>query len=324
MVADAGRPGSTCIYQEVMSPPAKEPGGQAAIPHHHKAALQFTAGAIAGFIEVCVNHPLDVVKTRLQMQSSDDPKRYTSITNCFGRMIKSEGFFSVYKGILPVLVVETPKMAVRFVVYEHSKRKLSPYVGSFVTDGTAGFLAGAIEGAAVNPFEVVKVRLQTDRKLLKEQPSSYALAKQIYRTDGFGRTGLSLGLTANIFRHGVFVGVYFAMYHKMKSSTPKFGSKVEENMWKVVFGLCSGCVGTCFNIPFDVAKSRIQGPQPEPGKRKYKACWQSLKLVYQEEGFLALYKGLAPKMLRLSTGHALIIVIYEHIVEILEAMVRRF
>ncbi|XP_064482611.1 mitochondrial 2-oxodicarboxylate carrier-like [Ornithodoros turicata] len=293
------------------------------IPHHQKAAVQFTAGAVAGFIEVCVNHPLDVVKTRLQMQSADDPNRYKSITNCFARMVKAEGFLSVYKGILPVLVVETPKMAVRFVVYEYCKRKLSPYVGQVATTGTAGFVAGVVEGAAVNPFEVVKVRLQTDRQFVQQQPSSYALAKQIYRSHGLGPRGLSLGMTANVFRHGVFLAIYFAVYNKLKSSAPAYKSALEENAWKMGFGVFSGCVGTCFNIPFDVAKSRIQGPQPEPGKVKYKTCWQSLTLVYKEEGFLALYKGLAPKMLRLSTGHGLIIVLYEHIVELLEAMVRR-
>lgn len=124
---------------------------------HHKAAVQFSSGAVAGFIEVCVNHPLDVVKTRLQMQSADDPNRYKSIADCFRRMTKSEGVLSIYKGIVPVLVVETPKMALRFLVYEQTKRVLSPHLSLVPNNLISGFLAGAIEGIAVNPFEVVKV-----------------------------------------------------------------------------------------------------------------------------------------------------------------------
>lgn len=293
------------------------------LKHRHKAVVQFSSGAVAGFIEVCVNHPLDVVKTRLQMQSADDPRRYKSIADCFKRMAKSEGFFAIYKGIVPVLVVETPKMALRFMTYEQTKRVLSDYVSLVPNNMISGFFAGAVEGIAVNPFEVVKVRLQTDRQLVKAQPSAYSLAKQIYRTHGLGKDGLSLGLTSNIFRHGVFVMVYFTLYAKFKEKAPKFRNKHEANLYKVGTGLLSGCIGTVFNIPWDVVKSRIQGLQPVPGEVKYKTCWQSFKLVYKEEGFLALYKGLAPKMLRLGTGHALIIVLYEHIVDLLEALASR-
>ncbi|CAN8027240.1 unnamed protein product [Ixodes persulcatus] len=291
--------------------------------HHHKAALQFSSGAVAGFIEVCVNHPLDVVKTRLQMQSADDPNRYKSIADCFKRMAKSEGFFAIYKGIVPVLVVETPKMALRFMTYEQTKRLLSDHMSSVPNNLISGFFAGAVEGAAVNPFEVVKVRLQTDRQFVTQQPSAYSLARQIYRKDGMGKNGLSLGLTSNIFRHGVFVMIYFTLYAKFKEIAPRFNNKSEANLYKVGTGLLSGCIGTCFNIPWDVVKSRIQGLQPVPGEVKYRSCWQSFKLVVREEGPLALYKGLAPKMLRLGTGHALIIVLYEHIVELLEALASR-
>lgn len=299
---------------------ASSTGEKRVLRHHHKAAVQFSSGAVAGFIEVCFNHPLDVVKTRLQMQSADDPKRYKSIADCFRRMTKSEGFFAIYKGIVPVLVVETPKMALRFMTYEQTKRVLSDHVSAVPNNLISGFFAGAVEGVAVNPFEVVKVRLQTDRQFVTQQPSAYSLAKQIYRKDGLGKNGLSLGLTSNLFRHGVFVMVYFTLYAKFKEMAPQFRNKTEANLYKVGTGLASGCAGTLVNIPWDVVKSRIQGLQPTPGETKYRTCWQSFKLVFREEGPLALYKGLAPKMLRLGTGHALIIVLYEHIVELLEAL----
>lgn len=34
-----------------------------------QAALQIIAGGSAGFVEVCIMHPLDLVKTRLQIQN---------------------------------------------------------------------------------------------------------------------------------------------------------------------------------------------------------------------------------------------------------------
>lgn len=34
-----------------------------------QAALQIISGGSAGFVEVCIMHPLDLVKTRLQIQN---------------------------------------------------------------------------------------------------------------------------------------------------------------------------------------------------------------------------------------------------------------
>lgn len=48
----------------------------------------------------------------------------------------------------------------------------------------------------------------------------------------------------------------------------------------------SGTLGSCFNIPFDVAKSRIQGPQPVPGEIKYKNTFGTILCVYREEGLV--------------------------------------
>lgn len=52
----------------------------------------------------------------------------------------------------------------------------------------------------------------------------------------------------------------------------------------------------------DVAKSRIQGYWPADQPRKYNTCIQTLTLVYKEEGFKALFKGLVPKLVRFGPG----------------------
>lgn len=63
-----------------------------------EAAIQIGSGGSAGFVEICMMHPLDVVKTRFQVQSDGASDRYKSIFDCFRRMTQSEGFFSIYKG----------------------------------------------------------------------------------------------------------------------------------------------------------------------------------------------------------------------------------
>ncbi|KOC64308.1 Mitochondrial 2-oxodicarboxylate carrier [Habropoda laboriosa] len=63
------------------------------------------------------------------------------------------------------------------------------------------------------------------------------------------------------------------------------------------------------NIPFDVAKSRIQGPQET---MQYKGTLRTIYIVYHREGFRALYKGLLPKILRLGPGGAIMLIVYEN------------
>ena len=53
---------------------------------------------------------------------------------------------------------------------------------------------------------------------------------------------------------------------------------------KFGIGFTAGTLGSIVNIPFDVAKSRIQGPQPVPGEIKYKTCIKTMGIVYREEG----------------------------------------
>lgn len=93
-----------------------------------QAAMQIGAGGSAGFIEVCIMHPLDLVKTRLQLQATKtstkvaDPNYYSGIVDCMKKMYKHEGVTSFWKGILPPILAETPKRAVKFVTFEQYKR----------------------------------------------------------------------------------------------------------------------------------------------------------------------------------------------------------
>ncbi|XP_034504541.1 mitochondrial 2-oxodicarboxylate carrier isoform X3 [Ailuropoda melanoleuca] len=224
-----------------------------------EASRQILAGGSAGLVEICLMHPLDVVKTRFQIQRcATDPNSYKSLGDSFRTIFRIEGLFGFYKGILPPILAETPKRAVKFFTFEQYK-KLLGYVSlsPALTFAIAGLGSGLTEAIVVNPFEVVKVGLQANRNKFTEDPTLEFLRK--------------------------------------------FG-----------IGLLSGTIASVINIPFDVAKSRIQGPQPVPGEIKYRTCFKTMATVYREEGILALYKGLLPKIMRLGPGGAVMLLVYEY------------
>lgn len=53
-----------------------------------------------------------------------------------------------------------------------------------------------------------------------QQPSSFAQARRIIKTDGFGLKGLNKGLTSTLGRHGVFNMIYFGFYFNVKDAIP--------------------------------------------------------------------------------------------------------
>ncbi|XP_035292546.1 mitochondrial 2-oxodicarboxylate carrier isoform X1 [Cricetulus griseus] len=222
--------------------------------------------------------------------------------------------FGFYKGIIPPILAETPKRAVKFSTFEQYK-KLLGYVSLSpgLTFAIAGLGSGLTEAVVVNPFEVVKVGLQVNQHTFTEQPSTFAYARQIIKKEGWGLQGLNKGFTATLGRHGIFNMAYFGFYHNVKNIIPACKDPTLEFLRKFGIGFLSGTIGSIFNIPFDVAKSRIQGPQPVPGEIKYRKCLKTMATVYQEEGILALYRGLLPKVMRLGPGGAVMLLVYEHV-----------
>lgn len=77
-----------------------------------------------------------------------------------------------------------------------------------------------------------------------------------------------------------------------------------------IAGTIGGICGTMLNTPFDVCKTRIQSVG---GTAKYVWTLPSLLLIRKEEGFMALYKGFVPKVLRLGPGGGILLVVYEFI-----------
>ncbi|XP_074649021.1 mitochondrial 2-oxodicarboxylate carrier-like [Tubulanus polymorphus] len=297
--------------------PEEQKSGDEAVRKVKLAGMQFAAGGCAGFVEVSLMHPLDLVKTRFQIQRGpDDPNRYKSLADCFRRMYKTEGAFSFYKGILPPLLAETPKRATKFFTFEQYKNlfMFGNATATPVTFSLAGLCSGLTEAVVINPFEVVKVKLQAERGVsLKQQKSTWSTAREIMRERGFGLRGINLGLPATLGRHGVWNMVYFGFYHTVKGYIPESKDPSMDLLRRFAIGLAAGSLASVINIPFDVAKSRIQGPQPVTGSRKYQHCFKTIGTVFREEGFLALYKGLLPKMLRLGPGGAIMLIVYENV-----------
>ena len=70
------------------------------------------AGSMGGLMEACCLQPIDVIKTRLQLDKATPP-RYAGIIDCGSKIYTQEGVAALWKGLVPFSTHLTLKYALR-------------------------------------------------------------------------------------------------------------------------------------------------------------------------------------------------------------------
>lgn len=84
------------------------------------------------------------------------------------------------------------------------------------------------------------------------------MTREIIAKDGLGFKGINKGLGATILRHNIWNMIYFGFYHSAKAVIPENTDPRVDFLRKFGIGFFGGSIASVVNIPFDVAKSRIQ------------------------------------------------------------------
>jgi solute carrier family 25 phosphate transporter 23/24/25/41 len=129
-------------------------------------------GGAAGITSVTITYPLDIVRTRLSIQSASFAalgQRGTTqqLPGMFTTMVliyKNEGgFVALYRGIVPTVAGVAPYVGLNFMTYESVRKYLTPD-GDKNPSPWRKLLAGAISGAVAQtctyPFDVLRRRFQ--------------------------------------------------------------------------------------------------------------------------------------------------------------------
>lgn len=280
---------------------------------------QFAAGAVAGVSEILVMYPLDVVKTRVQLQtaSATGQDAYNGMFDCFSKIIKNEGFSRLYRGITAPILMEAPKRATKFAANdEWGKFYRKAFGQEKMTQSLSvltGATAGATESFVVVPFELVKIRLQDKAQASKYNGMLDCVSKIIKNE---GPLTLYQGLESTMWRHILWNAGYFGSIFQVRSLMPAAKDKSSQVRNDLLSGAIGGTIGTVINTPMDVVKSRIQNSPKVPGQTpKYNWAWPALGTVMKEEGFAALYKGFLPKVLRLGPGGGILLVVFTGVMD---------
>lgn len=188
-----------------------KPGEQSKIP----IPASLIAGACAGVSSTICTYPLELVKTRLTVQSDV----YHGLLHAFVKIIREEGPAQLYRGLAASLIGVVPYAATNYYAYDTLRKAYQKFskqkkVGNIETL-LIGSAAGAFSSSATFPLEVARKQMQlgalSGRQVYKDV--FHALAC-IFEQEGFH--GLYRGLAPSCMKLVPAAGISFMCYEACK------------------------------------------------------------------------------------------------------------
>lgn len=215
-------------------------------PTSLNAVDHFLLACVAGGIMVGLTNPVWLVKTRIQLQLKKasvehNIRPYKGMADAFATIIREEGFFALYKGSGPALLL-TSHGGVQFVVYEYLRKHFHYQRASRsnATTGTAnnasvwerlelstgyltmGAVAKIVASTTTYPLQVVKSRMQQRADALelmadgrlqavrREYTGLTETLRRMWRTEGIA--GFFKGCIPNALRVAPGAAITFVVY----------------------------------------------------------------------------------------------------------------
>lgn len=270
-----------------------------------------TAGCIAGAVEATCVWPMEYIKTHLQLQSKVKGQKplYNGMVSGLVYTVRTNGFFSLYRGLAPTLIGSVPKAGIRFGGVSFLREAQRDEKGNITI--AANFLAGLGAGvsealAVVAPVETVKT------KCIELDMAFVPGFKHIIRTEGIG--GIYQGAAATAMKQGSNQGLRFMFFNEYKRVITNDGEKQLTPLLSFLGGMCAGCFSTLGNNPFDVVKTRMQGTAAS----QYSGTLDCFRQIFRSEGVAAFYAGVVPRLGRVVPGQGIIFMSFESIQGFLE------
>ncbi|KAL4807219.1 mitochondrial carrier domain-containing protein [Aspergillus unguis] len=273
------------------------------------------SGTTAAVLANVLVYPLDIVKTRLQVQvqrqkdtpNNDTPAAhdvyYTSTLDAILQILRDEGIPGLYSGLGSSLT-GTAAMNFAYFYWSAAARSLHQTTvqslglsdsNSIIKEFGLGAVGGAMAQLCTNPIAVVSTRQQT-RKAYEEKLGFWDTVMQIVHGDD-GWTGLWRGFKVNLILV-VNPMITYGFYQWLRGRLLVFRKDIGA-LEAFLLGACSKVLATLVTHPLIVAKTMLQSDPPESRKgRPFTGFTQVLRYIIRREGVLRLYKGLAPQIVK--------------------------
>jgi hypothetical protein len=295
------------------------------------------AGFIAASFAKIVTHPLDTVKSKLQIQKME----FQTIRQMVRDTYKSEGVKGFYKGLNITILGTIPASALYFGSYEFAKKYLTSRSKSnekdFFIHFSSGMFAELIACIVFVPVDIIR-----ERRQIQSSVSSYKYAsdtdalKQIVSKEGI--RGIYKAYFATVASFGPTSALYFSFFEKFKSyfmSNDKatYLKSIKDNKvltltfnQSLICSLLASSLSSFLTSPLDLVKFRMQVQRADKNYIKstaeYKNLLQGLFHIVKKEGFKALFRGVQARVISMTPQGTIVMTLVEQLKPIISRLLK--
>lgn len=290
-------------------------------------AIEFLLGGMATCTAGFFTNPLEVVKTRMQLQGElkavgQYNVHYRNAFHAFWTIARNDGPTALQSGLVPALYYQFFMNGVRLGMYQvlinwgFTKNKEGEL--SIPRSIAAGALAGCLGASFASPFYMVKTHLQSQavKEIAVGFQHSHTSMSEGLRTIYLehGMLGLWRGVSGAAGRVTVGSAAQLSSFSAAKDYVVK--TKIfHENSWlnALLASMISGVAVTFFMTPFDVVSTRLYNQGLDAGGRGllYSGVVDAFIKIFRTEGLWGFYKGWAASYFRLGPHTVLSLVFWD-------------